>query len=296
MMNDGELLLDSLRRFFSEEKLAVLKGVLDAVPGAVSLRTLSWFVGTYAKDKNLILVKKHPEGDVSYLHVHLSYRGQLQLYSKQQFDPFRRGARVAVEDGGVEISTTVGQLNFFRWVIESGVLEYVRANRNAVEEALAAAGGVAGKKPAHAASGGAAGDRFDLATCSASPGKRAFSVGVGPPAAIPSPSSSGGGCGGSGSGDDDDIFFLRKGGNRVVIAPHAREHPPAGADSDADAPCRKRGGVEPGGLDMAGPEGIASSRAPDPNAAGGRAAAGGGGGRGRGSGRRLRRTTTLTFD
>jgi hypothetical protein len=58
-------------------------------------------------------------------NVFLEYKAQLKSYSKRMFDPFNRGERILYRDtSGQEFSTTVGQLNFFRWVLKNGIVEH----------------------------------------------------------------------------------------------------------------------------------------------------------------------------
>jgi hypothetical protein len=66
--------------------------------------------------------------------VYLSYRSQLKAYSKQQFDPFRRRDRITFfyeKDKCIE--TTIGQLNFFRWVIQNDILLHIQENLAEIE-------------------------------------------------------------------------------------------------------------------------------------------------------------------
>jgi hypothetical protein len=91
--------------------------------------------------------------------VHAHYRSQLKAFSKQQFDPFRRRERIIFELPNQQhsIETTVGQLNFFRWAIESGVLQYVVEHKVHIERDMCAVLDAASAK-ASAAKEGHAGD------------------------------------------------------------------------------------------------------------------------------------------
>ena len=97
--------------------MAVLKEVLDGKTN-ISLRILDWFVTNYAKMNNISYITK--EG--KHVIVYLAYKSHLKAYSKKMFDPFCRWDRI--DFGGN--STTVGQINFFGWVIEDGILDYVK--------------------------------------------------------------------------------------------------------------------------------------------------------------------------
>ena len=56
-------------------------------------------------------------------------------YSKKHFDPFCRRNRIEFTfNDGTNIITTVGQLNFFRWAIQSNILNYIIENYKSIEE------------------------------------------------------------------------------------------------------------------------------------------------------------------
>jgi hypothetical protein len=149
MKQNSELLMGSLARFYRAP--GNIETVVEIAGGRsdVSLRVIDWFVTNYAKRKNIIHQRRPrappPGGDgaprgpggVSYFSVYLSYREELRTYSKQQFDPFRRNEHIVFRYGdGGELETTIGQLNFFRWAIENGIVEYIRAHRKEIEASM----------------------------------------------------------------------------------------------------------------------------------------------------------------
>lgn len=131
------LLLVSLSRFFANP--SNMRAVLPYINGEsmVSLRLIDWFVTNFSKKHN-VFISRSTGVDTQHVNVYQSYRVQLKAYSKQQFDPFRRRDRIVFcyEDdhrhhGSIE--TTVGQLNFFRWMLENGILDYVKAHAEEIE-------------------------------------------------------------------------------------------------------------------------------------------------------------------
>ena len=107
-----------------DKLLPILQGT-----SAVSLRLVDYFVTNYAKKMNT----SFPSGGKQFL-VYFNYKRELNAYSKRLFDPFCRRERIMFQARGVEpFVTTVGQLNFFRWFIERGILEYVMENRETIE-------------------------------------------------------------------------------------------------------------------------------------------------------------------
>ena len=64
----------------------------------------------------------------------MSYRNQLKAYSKEKFDPFRRNEHIMFYyDVEKSIETTHAQLNFFRWVLQNDILEYIQDNLSDIE-------------------------------------------------------------------------------------------------------------------------------------------------------------------
>ena len=88
----------------------------------VSLRLIDWFVTNYSKKFNV----SYPHEDRQFM-VHFHYKRELKAYSKRLFDPFCRRERISFQIRGQKPidETTVGQLNFFRWAIEKGVIQYI---------------------------------------------------------------------------------------------------------------------------------------------------------------------------
>jgi hypothetical protein len=96
----------------------------------ISIRVLDWFVTNYSKKFNIIYELKNCDtnGD-RFFNVYLQYKCQLKSYKKKLFDPFCRKQRIAFHyDLNKCVVTTIGQLNFFKWAITSGILVYVEKN------------------------------------------------------------------------------------------------------------------------------------------------------------------------
>jgi hypothetical protein len=127
-----ELIVNSLQRFYSmredkEEILKLLEGTSE-----ISLRLIDWFVTNYAKQHNISYVLNNQE-----FLVYTNYKSQLKAYSKKLFDPFCRRERIMFQISGQPMfQTTVGKLNFFRWALEKGVLDYIKMNMAKIEAAM----------------------------------------------------------------------------------------------------------------------------------------------------------------
>lgn len=129
-----DLLMASLSKFYNTKNN--IHTVLPIIEGtsSISLRLIDWFVTNYSKKYNIVITKQI-NNNVMHFNVYLSYRSQLKAYSKQLFDPFRRRDRISfVYDNGKSLETTIGQLNFFRWVLQNDILTYINANSAVVEK------------------------------------------------------------------------------------------------------------------------------------------------------------------
>ena len=131
-----ELIISSLQKFYADRASAGenTDEILDLLNGTseVSLRLIDWFVTNYAKQHNTSYILNNQE-----FLVYLNYKSQLKAYSKKLFDPFCRRERIMFQLPGQEpFLTTVGKLNFFRWAIEKGVLDYIKANFNTIEKEM----------------------------------------------------------------------------------------------------------------------------------------------------------------
>jgi hypothetical protein len=129
-----EWVLHRLEKFYAEgERLATLQSVLGGKT-PISLRILDWFVTNYSKQNNISYVTSAGK----HVIVHLTYKSRLKAYSKKMFDPFCRWNRINFHG----LSTTVGQLNFFVWVMEDGILEYIQDHREEIHADMEARMGI----------------------------------------------------------------------------------------------------------------------------------------------------------
>ena len=127
-----ELIVNSLQKFYAtcedkEEVMKLLEGTSD-----ISLRLIDWFVTNYSKQHNISYILAGQE-----FLIYTNYKAQLKAYSKKLFDPFCRRERIMFQiEGYPMFQTTVGKLNFFRWAIEKGVLNYIKLNIPRIEKAM----------------------------------------------------------------------------------------------------------------------------------------------------------------
>ena len=126
----NSLLLSNLLAFYKDpdhidKMLSIINGDSD-----ISLRIVDWFATNYSK-KNFVVISRNGRR----VNVYTDYKLNLRAYSKKRFDPFCRWARLSVPyREGTCIQTTLGQLNFFKWAIEKGVVDYISKNRDVIEQ------------------------------------------------------------------------------------------------------------------------------------------------------------------
>jgi len=116
-------ILFRLEKFYEPTRLQRVKDILEG-KSDLSLRLIDWFVTNYSKKYNVSYMS---EG--KHVIVYLAYKSHLKAYSKKMFDPFCRWKRIKFN----ECETTVGQLNFFEWAIQDGVLDYIEANHSNIQ-------------------------------------------------------------------------------------------------------------------------------------------------------------------
>ena len=120
-----DLVLQRLSVFYgNEETLSRVRNIVTANSN-ISLRLLDWLVTNYAKKHNIAYLTKSGRD----VNIYLRYKANLRAYSKRMFDPFCRWKKIKF----MGMDTTVGQLNFFNWVIEDEVLDYLETHLEAVQ-------------------------------------------------------------------------------------------------------------------------------------------------------------------
>ena len=128
-----ELLLDNLKEYYKNE--AILTRMLKIITGEskISLRIVDWFVTNYAK-KYFTLYSITVNDEPKRFNVYQDYKLKLRSYSKKNFDPFCRWERITMPyKDGTSIETTIGQLNFFKWAIDKGIINYIEENYSVIE-------------------------------------------------------------------------------------------------------------------------------------------------------------------
>jgi hypothetical protein len=118
-------------KFYDEDNN--LEKMLKIINGEspISLRIIDWFATNYAKKFFTV----YEVGMNRRFKVYVDYKLKLKAYSKRRFDPFCRWDRITIPySNGTFIQTTIGQLNFFKWALENGVVAYIEAHYSDIED------------------------------------------------------------------------------------------------------------------------------------------------------------------
>ncbi len=164
------LLSQNLKVFYSQGRN--LENVLNIVDQktTISLRLLDWLVANYSKKNKVFYELSDTTIDGHTLasqgfDMYSDYKNQLKASNKKYFDPFSRSQRIYIyktpdnvveyrkiekseielykqeinnntngTDGTLKLVTTIGQLNFFKWAITYGVINYATENRDSIEQ------------------------------------------------------------------------------------------------------------------------------------------------------------------
>lgn len=135
-----QLLLNNLMEFYKNKDN--LKKMMNVINGEskISLRIVDWFVTNYAKKYYTVYeIPQIIHGEPSKLQkirfkVYNDYKLKLKAYAKKNFDPFCRWERITIPyDNDNYMETTIGQLNFFKWAIESEIIDYIQQHYQEIE-------------------------------------------------------------------------------------------------------------------------------------------------------------------
>ena len=130
----NSLLLEGLTRFYNKNNN--INKILSIINGQseISLRLIDWFVTNYSKKYYTFYDLTEECGNKRRFKVYIDYKLKLKAYSKKRFDPFCRWDRITIPYGeDTSIQTTIGQLNFFRWILENKVIDYIKDNLKDIE-------------------------------------------------------------------------------------------------------------------------------------------------------------------
>ena len=123
-------ILEQMQDAYTDEMLeTVLRPILEQHEGSPSCRSIDWMLTNYAKSRRVVCRRKDGEP----LNIFVAYKRVLGFYRRRNFDVFRRKLRVRIHAPRGELWSTIGQLNFFFWAHNTGILDWCRAHRDEIE-------------------------------------------------------------------------------------------------------------------------------------------------------------------
>lgn len=136
LSRSDEVLLDSVLEWYNENPSRV-ESFLSIVKrkNGMSLRVIDWLVTNYSKTRCVVL-----ESDGVPRDLNRDYQMNLSAYNKRNMDPFARKNKICIIVNEKESrNSTVGQLNFFRWFIQNGIVVFLQKNKVLIENHMKAA-------------------------------------------------------------------------------------------------------------------------------------------------------------
>ena len=127
LATQNSLLLNKLLEFYNKENnLQKILGIING-QSTISLRLIDWFATNYSKKNFTVYKLERSDGTPYRFKVYIDYKLKLKAYSKKRFDPFCRWERITIPyEDDKYIQTTIGQLNFFKWILENKILDYIQ--------------------------------------------------------------------------------------------------------------------------------------------------------------------------
>lgn len=125
-----DLILSKLKDVYSrDDRFSRFQNVLHS---PVSIRLIEHFVMKYAQAKRTTYEHKGRP-----FIVYNQYTQERQGARKTYFDPFARGKRIDFTPDAAmwpTVSTTMGQLSFFAWAFDNGVMDYIDTHVDDITE------------------------------------------------------------------------------------------------------------------------------------------------------------------
>jgi len=135
-----KMLYEVLNNFFNQCSLEEVQMIIDIIDGnhLISLRFLDWFVTRYCYLYKLSIPINNIYNKEQIFNINISYKAQLKSFKKRYFDPFRRKKKFnfVFNKYNLNILTTLGQLNFFRWVFSFDIIKYAEKNYKEINDKI----------------------------------------------------------------------------------------------------------------------------------------------------------------
>lgn len=116
-----DLLLDSLRKYYAvPSRIDKIAPIINGESN-ISLRIIDHFVTSFAPTFGITCHERD-----KFTSVYESYKKNLKAFQGKYFSIFKRTNKINFEyQTGKCLTTTIAQLNFFKWILEYKILEKV---------------------------------------------------------------------------------------------------------------------------------------------------------------------------
>lgn len=137
LSSSDRVLLESIIEWYNENPEHIDK-YMEIVKrkNGMSLRVIDWLVTNYSKENSIPIETKI---DCLPRDLNRDYQKNLTAYNKKNLDPFARKNKISVKiltgsnGEGETRSTTVGQLNFFRWFCKNNLDVYISREKKKID-------------------------------------------------------------------------------------------------------------------------------------------------------------------
>lgn len=114
--------LKAILPFYTDKMLRSMLPFISQ-SGPIPLRDLEWAVTGKAREKPLI---------INGVDIFCDYTSKRRGHRKRNFEPYCKRIRWAFDIDGKTWYTSLGQLNFMKWALETGLIEYAIKNRDEI--------------------------------------------------------------------------------------------------------------------------------------------------------------------
>ena len=138
-----KLLMYKLGKFYSKKnRLDKIIPILEDKNKSISLRIIEWFVLQYSKKNQVLYPILDSKGKIrNCVYVYQSYKNTLKSFHGKCFSVFSRTDPIIIEYnngdcGNNKVKTTIAQLNFFKWILENNILNFIKTHFNTLASKL----------------------------------------------------------------------------------------------------------------------------------------------------------------
>ena len=103
----------------------------------LSLRFLDEFITRYCLYYKTTINVNNKYFVIPLFNIYIRYQAQLNSHHKDYFDPFKRVKecqKIEFITNNFKFITTLCQLNFFKWIIENDIIQYIENNFDTIIE------------------------------------------------------------------------------------------------------------------------------------------------------------------